>query len=128
MPESDDGKRRPRAAAWLLFATVTFCCVLRIANLSQAEEPNTAPLTRRVMVTSDPPGATIWAKEGKALICKNLLTPAMVELNFRDTNDVKRIRLRRFGYAGKNLNIKATDEKVGAVLHTLSAHFFAGRG
>lgn len=76
----------------------------------------THPLSRSVTVTSDPPGATIWMKEGTTLTCTNTLTPGAVELKFHDQNDLKKVRLRRFGYRGQDLDIKFTDDKVNAAL------------
>jgi hypothetical protein len=44
------------------------------------------------------------------------LTPGTVELKFHGADDVKRIRLRKFGYPGENLEIKSSDEKVKVAL------------
>ena len=73
-------------------------------------------IARTVTVTSDPPGAMIWKKEGTALACTGIRTPGTVELKFHGASDVQKIRLRRFGYNGKNLDIRPGDDRVNAAL------------
>jgi hypothetical protein len=58
----------------------------------------------------------IWKKDGRDYTCTNTLTPGTVELAFHGENDVQRLRVRRFGYSAKNLDVKATDKEVDAAL------------
>jgi len=88
-------------------------CVLSLVALpgaSQAAGQNLETLSRSVVVTSDPPGAVIWMKEGNTLTCTNTLTPGTIELKFHGEGDLKRIRLRKFGYESRDVDIKSGNE------------------
>jgi hypothetical protein len=66
----------------------------------------------------------IWKKEGRDYTCTNTLTPGTVDLAFHGDNDVQRLRVRRFGYSGVNLDVKPTDKEVDVALgHTYSSAF-----
>jgi hypothetical protein len=66
----------------------------------------------------------IWQKEGRDYTCTSTLTPGSVELAFHGDNDLKRLRIRRFGYSSVNLDVKSTDKEVGAALgRTYSSSF-----
>jgi hypothetical protein len=93
--------------------------------VGRAAGQDPSPLTRRVAVTSEPPGAMVWTKDGRNLLCTNTLTPGTIELEFHDTSDVRKVLLRRFGYADKNLEIKPSDEKIGGTLGEPTSYFFA---
>jgi hypothetical protein len=67
----------------------------------------------------------VWRKVGTTLTCTNALTPSAVELKFHGASDLQRIRLRKFGYAGRNLDIKSTDDNVNAVLGEPASNFFS---
>jgi hypothetical protein len=117
MSVSGDSKRRAADALWLSFAVAAFCIyLLGFVGIIRAGGQNTQTLSRSVTVTSDPPGAVIWKKEGRTLTCTNNITPGTFELTFHGASDVQKIRLRRFGYPSKDLYIKSTDEKVEAAL------------
>lgn len=98
--------RQSTAVIFLLFSVA----------LLQVVAQDTQTLSRNVAVSSSPPGATVWMKVGTTLTCTNVQTPGTVEFKFRGGNDVKRIRLRKFGYKATNLDVRATDESVHAAL------------
>jgi hypothetical protein len=107
----DDTERRVAVA--VPFGVLTFViCLFGF----QASGQNTATQSHVVAVKSDPPGAMIWKKEGRDYVCTNTPTPGTVELAFHGDNDLQRLRVRRFGYSGLNLNVKSTDKEVGATL------------
>ena len=85
-------------------------------------------LSRAVTVTSDPPGATIWTKEGRVYACTSTSTPATVQLTFHGENDVKEIVLRRFGYASQKLSLDAAHDRATASLVAWGAPFFTPSG
>jgi hypothetical protein len=100
-----------------LLTVATFAVSLvALTGIPQAAAQNAPTLSRTITVTSDPPGATVWKKEGTTLTCMDNVTPGTVEFKFRGANDSQRIRLRKFGYFGKNLDVKPTDDKVNAAL------------
>jgi hypothetical protein len=107
-----------------LFVSATVGSVLVLGSISQAHGQSGAALTRRVTVRSEPPGAMVWTKDGRNLVCTNTLTPGTIELEFHDTSDVRKVLLRRFGYADKNLEITPSDEKIGATLGEPTSYFF----
>jgi hypothetical protein len=111
----DDGQRRAAHVIRLGVLTLGFC-LLGFADLIQAGGQNTATQSHVVGVKSDPSGAMIWQKGGRDYTCANTLTPGTVELTFHGDNDVQRLQVRRFGYSAKNLDVKPTDQEVGAVL------------
>ena len=113
------------AAFWLFLMLASCVHLLESTNYAQVADQSPVTLMRSVAVTSDPPGATIWIKEGRSLNCTNTLTPGNVELKFHGPNDVRKILLRRFGYPRKDLDIKITDENVGAALGEPASDFFA---
>jgi hypothetical protein len=98
------------AAATLLISSAALTVIL------PATAQDTQTLLRTVSVTSDPPGATIWKKEGNTLTCLDTITPGTVELKFHGINDLQRIRLWKFGYASRNLDIKPSDDEAAAAL------------
>jgi len=115
MYSSNDHKKWITAAVRLGVLTigvslVGFVCVVRVG----AQETQT--LTRTITITSDPPGATVWKKEGTTLTCLDIITPGTVELKFHGAGDLQKIRLRKFGYKGRNLDVKPPDDKVNAAL------------
>jgi hypothetical protein len=109
---------RPSAPVVRLHISTLGVCLLGFAGLTQAADQNTNSVTRSHVVTvnSDPSGAVIWKKAGRDYICTDTLTPGTVELTFRDDNDVQRLRLRKFGYSAKNIDVKYTDKEAQAVL------------
>ena len=111
----DDGQRRAAHVIRLGVLTLGFC-LLGFADLIQAGGQNTATQSHVVGVKSDPSGAMIWQKGGRDYTCANTLTPGTVELTFHGDNDVQRLKVRRFGYSAKNLDVKPTDKEVDAVL------------
>lgn len=111
----DDRKRRTAPAVRLGVLTLGVC-LLGFAGLVQAGGQNTATLSHGVAVRSDPSGAVIWQKEGRDYTCTNTVTPGTVELTFHGDADVRILRLRRFGYPGRNIDVKPTDQNVGAAL------------
>ncbi len=98
------------------FPTAVVLFLVAFAGVPRVAAQDVQVLSRTVTVTSDPPGATIWKKEGATLICLNALTPGTVELKFHGVNDLQKVRLRKFGYKGRNLEVKPTDDKVNAAL------------
>lgn len=110
------GRKRRTADAVRLARLTLVVCLLGLAGPIQIAGQNAVPQSHVVAVKSDPPGAMIWKKEGRDYTCTNILTPGAVELAFRDDSDVQRLRLRRFGYSAKNLDVKPTDQEVRAVL------------
>jgi hypothetical protein len=82
-------------------------------------------ISRTIAITSSPPGATIWTKEGRTFTCTNQLTPAAVEMKFHGQNDVKQVVLRRFGYYGQKLSLDATHETAAADLSRWDEMYFA---
>jgi len=111
----DEGERRAAHLIRLGVLTLGFC-LLGFAGLIPARGQNTTTQSHVVAVKSDPPGAMIWKKDGRDYTCTNTLTPGTVELTFRGDNDVQKLRVGRFGYSAKNLDVKPTDQEVGAVL------------
>lgn len=110
-------ERKRRAAHALRLACFTLgVCLMGFAGPIQAGGQNTATESHLVAVKSDPFGAMIWKEEGRDYTCTNTLTPGTVELTFHGDNDLQRIRVRRFGYSGVDLDVKSTDKEVGAVL------------
>lgn len=108
---------------WLTGTTFVISLVA-LTGIPHAAAQNAETLSRTITVTSDPPGATVWKKEGTTLTCMDTVTPGTVELKFRGANDSQRIRLRKFGYRGKNLDVRLTDDKVTAALRDLSPSSF----
>jgi hypothetical protein len=81
-----------------LLTVATFAVSLvALTGIPQAAAQNAPTLSRTITVTSDPPGATVWKKEGTTLTCMDNVTPGTVEFKFRGANDSQRIRLRKFG-------------------------------
>ncbi len=111
----DEQKRRAANAVRLGVLTLGVC-LLGLASLSRAGGQNTTAQSRVVAVKSDPSGAMIWKKDGRDYTCTNTLTPGTVELTFHGDNDVQRLKVRRFGYSARNLDVKPTDKEVDAVL------------
>jgi hypothetical protein len=99
-----------------LAITTIVISLAAFSGVPQAAAQDTQTLSRTIAITSDPPGATVWKKEGTTLTCMDTVTPGTVELKFHGTNDVQKIRLRKFGYSGVNLDVKPSDEKVNAAL------------
>jgi ankyrin repeat protein len=58
----------------------------------------------------------VWQKVGSNLTCMDTLTPGTVEFKFHGPSDLQKIRLRKFGYVGKNLDVRPTDDKISAEL------------
>lgn len=115
MRAHDERKRRTTNAA-RLGCLVLSLCLLGFAGPIQARGQNTAAQSHVVTVKSDPPGAMIWKKEGRDYTCTKGLTPGTVELAFHGDNDLQRLRVRRFGYRGVDLDVKPTDKEVAAAL------------
>lgn len=92
-------------------------CLLGFAGIIWAGGQDLPAQSHVVAVQSNPPGAMIWKKDGREYTCTNTLTPGTVELTFHGDNDLKRLRVRRFGYSGMNLDVKATDKEVGGALN-----------
>ncbi|MGD1019425.1 MAG: hypothetical protein ABSA12_08910 [Verrucomicrobiia bacterium] len=90
--------------------------LLGFASLVRAADQSPAAHSYVVSVKSDPSGAVIWKKAGRDYICTDTLTPGTVELTFHDDNDVQRLRLRKFGYSVKNIDVKPADTEVQATL------------
>jgi hypothetical protein len=111
----DDRKRRTAPVVQLGVITLGVC-LLGFAGLIQAGGQTATTQSHVVAVNSDPPGAMVWKKDGRDYTCTNTLTPGTVELTFHGDSDVQRLRVRRFGYSAKNLDVKPTDKEVGAVL------------
>jgi hypothetical protein len=112
-----DHGRGATASGWLwsnALASALFVLLFTLAFRAPAQDTQT--ISRNATVTSDPPGATVWMKVGTSLTCTNVLTPGTVEFKFHGTNDVQRIRLRKFGYKGNNLDVRVTDDKANASL------------
>ena len=108
------GKSLP--LVWLFLTAFIFFVVGSTTITPEAAAQEAETLSRTVMVTSSPPGATVWEKEGTNLTCTNSVTPGKIELKFHGSNDLKRIRVRKFGYESKNLDVKPTDDKISAAL------------
>ncbi len=111
----DDRNRRTARAVWLALITLGVC-LLGLFGLTKAEGQGTTTQSHGVAVKSEPPGATIWKKDGRDFTCMNILTPGAVDLTFHGDMDVQRIKLRRFGYAPKVLDVKSTDKELEATL------------
>jgi hypothetical protein len=125
MPVSSDNEKYAVAAHWLSLAVAAFCiCLLGFVGISRAGGQNTQTLSRSVTVSSDPPGATIWTKEGRGYTCINALTPATLQLTFHGENDAQQLLLRRFGYSSQKLLIDAVHDKAAAKLAAWGAPFF----
>ena len=118
-----DERTRRTAHAVRLGGLTLGVCLLGLASLIHAGGQNTATQSHVVAVKSDPPGAMIWKKEGRDYTCTNTLTPGTVELAFHGDNDLQRLRVRRFGYSGVDLDVKATDQEVRAVLNLSKSVF-----
>jgi len=97
--------------------------VFALGPSSQAHGQSPVPYTRRVAVTSDPAGAMTWTKDGRNLVCTNTSTPGTIELEFHGDDDVRRILLRRFGFADKSLEIRPNDERVEVTLGEPTSFF-----
>src|SRR5208337_1921698 len=111
----DDRKRRTAPAVRL--ALITLCvCLLGFFGLPKAGGQGTTTQSHGVAVKSNPAGATIWKKDGRDFTCTNALTPGTVDLTFHGDMDVQRLKLRRFGYAPKVLDVKSTDKGLNAEL------------
>lgn len=105
-----------RAALLLLVLQTGSACVLGFAGIVVAGTQDTTPHSAVVTVTSDPPGAMIWKKEGRDYTCTKNVTPGTVELIFRGKDDVQKLRLSRFGYESASLIVNAADQRVAATL------------
>jgi len=111
----DDRKGQSAPQVW--FAVLTLgVCLLGFVGLTEAGGQGTTTQSHGVAVKSEPPGATIWKKDGRDFTCTNALTPGTVDLTFHGEMDVQRIKLRRFGYAPKVLDVKSTDKELEATL------------
>jgi hypothetical protein len=115
MPVLDDRTRETLPVIRLVVLTLG-TCVLGFAGLIHVEAQATAPRSHAVAVKSEPAGATIWKKDGRDYTCTNSLAPGKIELTFHGDSDVQRLRLRRFGYTGTNLDVKLTDQEISGVL------------
>jgi ankyrin repeat protein len=111
----DDRKRRTAGAVRLALITLGVC-LLGFCGLAKAGGQGTTTVSHSVAVKSEPSGATIWKKDGRDFTCMNALTPGTVDLTFHGEMDVQRIKLRRFGYAPKVLDVKSTDKELEATL------------
>lgn len=111
----DDRKRWTAPAVRLGVLTIGVC-LFGVAGVIQAGGQNTATQSHMVAVRSDPSGATIWKRDGRDYTCTSTLSPGTVELAFHGDSDIQRLRVRRFGYAIKSLDVKATDKEVAAAL------------
>ncbi len=109
-------------ATWL--GAVVTAMLLVPGIVAQVPHPAPAVQSRRVLVSSDPPGAAIWLKEGKESTCTGKVTPASIELVFRGPNDFKQLLVTRFGYKRQKVLVKATEEKVSPKLTPWGAPFF----
>jgi len=117
MPAPDKKERHTATASLFSLRRAAFCTyLLGFVSVTFATGQNAQTISRTVVVNSDPPGAIIWKKEGRDYTCVNTVTPGTVELTFHGANDLQKIRLRRFGFPGKNLDIKSTDERIDAAL------------
>jgi hypothetical protein len=103
---------------------VLVCSLVALAGVYEAAAQDTQTLSHRVTVASDPPGATIWTKEGRLYTCTNALTPATLQLTFHGENDAQQLLLRRFGYANQELLLDAAHDKAAARLAAWGAPFF----
>jgi hypothetical protein len=110
----DDGVKRLIAILRSSLAAATV--IIPLIALTGTPDADAQTLSRAITVASDPPGATVWKKEGTTLTCMDTVTPGTVELKFHAANDLQKIRLRKFGYKGRNLDVKPTDDKVNAAL------------
>ncbi len=110
-------KCRGATLRFLLTVAAIAFSLAALTCIPQAAAQDAPTLSRTITVTSDPPGATVWKKEGATLICMDTATPATVDLAFRGDNDVRRLRVRRFGYSGVNLDVRSSDKEVAAVLN-----------
>jgi len=111
----DDRKRRTASALRLGLLTLVVC-LLGFSGLTKAAGQGTTTQLHAVAVRTEPPGATIWKKDGRDYTCTNSLTPGTVDLSFHGEMDVQRLKLRRFGYAPKVLDVKSTDKELEATL------------
>jgi len=111
-----DERNRRGANAIRLGVLTLGVCLLGFAGLSRGGGQNATTQSHVVAVKSDPPGAMIWKKDGRDYTCTDTLTPGTVELTFHGDNDVQRLKVRRFGYSGMNLDVKPSDDKVNAAL------------
>jgi len=121
-----DGSRRTTARRPSLTVTISCIFLLGLPMIGGAAGQDAGPLTRKVLFTSDPPGAAIWTIEGRTLTCTDAVTPGAVELKFHGENDIQKVRLRRFGYRSENVEVKWTDEKVSTTLNAEPMSFFIG--
>jgi hypothetical protein len=106
------------------FACFNVFVLLLGMAIPHAVAQNHQTLSRTVTVTSNPPGATIWTKEGRAYTCTNQFTPGPIELKFHGENDVKQILLKRFGYASQKLSLDAAHDQAAVELTPWKAPFF----
>ncbi|MGA2327733.1 MAG: hypothetical protein ABSH05_15725 [Bryobacteraceae bacterium] len=108
---------RVTAAMWRWCAAAGLSIVLLpFAHMGQAFGQAMQAQVREVMVTSEPPGASIWTKEGRDYKCSSSVTPTRFELTFYGSNAVKQLLLTRFGYSSRKLTVGAADERAGADL------------
>jgi hypothetical protein len=98
------------------FVITLGACLLGFGGLTEAGGQGALTQSHTVAVKSNPPGATIWRKDGRDFTCTNVLTPGLVDLSFHGDMDVQRLKLKRFGYAPKVLDFKSTDQEVNAEL------------
>jgi hypothetical protein len=112
-------------AHWLLLVAVLSLYLLGSPGAIQTRGQTGASQTHVVSVASEPPGAVIWKKVGRDYLCTDAVTPAKIELEFHDSNDVKQLLLRRFGYSSHKLLVGAADQKAHGSLTAWSTPFFA---
>jgi ankyrin repeat protein len=111
----DDRKRRSAGAVRLAVLTLGVS-LLGLFCLAKAGGQGTTTQSHAVAVKSNPPGATIWKKDGRDFTCMNTVAPGTVDLTFHGDMDVQRLKLRRFGYAPKVLDVKSSDKELEATL------------
>lgn len=112
-----DERRRWTAGAVRLTLVILGVCLLGFFGLARAGGQGTTTLSHGVAVKSEPPGATIWKKDGRDFVCINSVTPGTVDLTFHGEMDVQRIKLRRFGYAPIVLDVKSMDKELDTALN-----------
>jgi hypothetical protein len=92
--------RRRRTAPGVRPGSLTLgICLLGFAGLIHAAGQETVTQSHKVTVTSDPPGAMIWKKDGRDYACTNIPTPGSIDLAFHGDSDLQRLRVRMFGDA-----------------------------
>ncbi len=112
MPVSRSPERNRVRCLPLVFVLAASCLFCASPSSGQSQ----ATLKRAVSVLSEPPGAAIWTREGSQTNCTGLTTPGILELSFHGENDVKRIWLRRLGFADRRIDVRVTDARVNATL------------